>query len=425
MGETLTFIHAADIHIGAPFRGLRALTEEWGRRLGDAIPEAWDRVVTAAIDRDVDFVVVSGDIFDSVRASYRDYHRFFQGLWKLSDGGIPIYLCTGNHDPLSSWQQDFFALPPLATMLAADRPDFILHEREGRPSAIIAGRGYPNKVWSSKENIAAGLTRDAAVRALGSSASEVPFAVGVLHTGLNLDPVKAPTDPRELLRAGFDYWALGHIHRRTVNDENAPRVVFSGCIQGRDIRETGPRGVYEVTLCENHPPRLAFIPTASVVWERLEIDASFCSNIPDLVSTMLREQFAVNGTVSCEFMVSRITLTGATSLHEVLARPGVLEEVRETLNDSYAEFYCDALIDRTTSPLDREALRGEGLFPAVLLRASDAVCADPLHAIDYLQEEFLSRNIPMPSSLSEKHVRKLAEEATSLVLDLLVEGEES
>lgn len=424
MGETLTFIHAADIHIGAPFRGLRALTEEWGRRLSEAIPEAWDRVVDAAIDRDVDFVVVSGDIFDSVRASYRDYRRFFQGLWKLNDQGIPIYLCTGNHDPLSLWQQDFFALPPLATMLAADRPDFVLHEREGRSSALIAGRGYPNKVWSFKENIAAGLTRDAAVLALGTSAAEVPFAVGVLHTGLNLDPVKAPTDPRELLRAGFDYWALGHIHRRTVNDERCPRVVFSGCIQGRDIRETGPRGVYEVTLSEDRPPRLHFIPTASVVWERLEIDTSLCSNIPDLVAAIMREQFAVNGTVSCEYMVSRITLTGATPLHDVLARPGVLEEVRETVNDSYAEFYCDALVDRTTAPLDREALRTEGLFPSVFLRASDAMKAEPARAMDYLQEEFLSRNVPMLSSLSEDQAQRLAEEATSLVLDLLVEGED-
>ena len=51
MPETLTFIHAADLHIGAPFRGLRALSDEWARRLVDAIPGAWDRVVEAAVSR--------------------------------------------------------------------------------------------------------------------------------------------------------------------------------------------------------------------------------------------------------------------------------------------------------------------------------------------------------------------------------------
>lgn len=424
MTETLTFIHAADIHIGAPFRGLRALSDDWGRRLYDAIPQAWDRVVDAAIDRKVDFVVVAGDIFDSVRASYRDYRRFFQGLWRLDEQGIPTYLCTGNHDPLSLWQQDFFALPPSATMLAADRPDFTLYERDGRPLAIIAGRGYPNKVWSSNENIAAGITRAAALEFLGPRAAEAPFAVGVLHTGLNLDPVKAPTDPRALLRAGLDYWALGHIHRRTVNDERDPRVVFSGCIQGRDVRETGSRGVYEVRLTEAAPPQLTFIPTASVVWEQLEVDVSACSNIPELVSQVMREQFAVNGDDACEMMVTRISLVGATPLHEVLNRPGVLEEVRGTLNEAYSEFYCDSLIDRTRRPLDEEALRAEGLFPAVFLRATDVARSDPARQIDYVQEEFLARNLPMLSSLSEKKMARLTDETASLVLDLLVQGDD-
>lgn len=422
MADSLTFLHAADLHIGAPFRGLRALSEEWARRLTEAIPAAWDRVVELAVTRHVDFVVVSGDIFDSVRASYRDYLRFFEGLNRLDAEGIPSYLCTGNHDPLSLWQQDFFALPPSATMLAADRPDFALFEKEDRPLAIIGGRGYPNKVWSPNENIAEGITRAAAIRALGPRAAEAPYAVGVLHTGLTLDPVKAPSNPMELLRAGFDYWALGHIHKRWVNDERAPRIAFSGCIQGRDVRETGPRGVNLVTLSPGRPPEVTFVPTASVVWEAVKVDASDCANIPALVAKTMRELFAVNGDASCEMMVSRITFVGATPLHEVLARPGVLEEVRASLNDSYSEFFCDGLIDATTAPVDEAALRAEGLFPAVFLRTADSFADDLSGQIDYLQEEYLARNVPLTAALSEKKARHLTEEATRLVLDLLLQG---
>lgn len=422
MADSLTFLHAADLHIGAPFRGLRALSEEWARRLTEAIPAAWDRVVELAVTRHVDFVVVSGDVFDSVRASYRDYLRFFEGLNRFDAEGIPSYLCTGNHDPLSLWQQDFFALPPSATMLAADRPDFALFEKEDRPLAIIGGRGYPNKVWSPNENIAEGITRAAAIRALGPRAAEAPYAVGVLHTGLTLDPVKAPSNPMELLRAGFDYWALGHIHKRWVNDERAPRIAFSGCIQGRDVRETGPRGVNLVTLSPGRPPEVTFVPTASVVWEAVKVDASDCANIPALVAKTMRELFAVNGDASCEMMVSRITFVGATPLHEVLARPGVLEEVRASLNDSYSEFFCDGLIDATTAPVDEAALRAEGLFPAVFLRTADSFADDLSGQIDYLQEEYLARNVPLTAALSEKKARHLAEEATRLVLDLLLQG---
>ena len=110
MAERLTFIHAADLHIGAPFRGLRALSERWASRLVEAIPEAYERVVSAAIDNRVDFVVIAGDIFDTARPSYADYLTFFDGLSRLDAEGIPVYMCTGNHDPYTTWQRDLFNL---------------------------------------------------------------------------------------------------------------------------------------------------------------------------------------------------------------------------------------------------------------------------------------------------------------------------
>ncbi len=422
MADTLRFIHAADLHIGAPFRGLRALSPRWADRLIDAIPRAWDRVVDAAVRNEVDFVVVAGDVFDTARASYRDYLRFFRGLERLEEAGIASYLCTGNHDPYATWQQDFFSLPDHAVMLAADRPDFALHERDGRPLCVIAGRGYPNKVWADDQDIAAGITRAAAEAALGPRAAEAPFGVGVLHTGLDLDPVKAPTSPRGLRRAGLDYWALGHIHRRWVDDEADPRLAFSGCIQGRDIRETGRRGVMLVTLEKGAPNRAEFIPTASIVWQQVEVDASESPTLPALVEKVMRELFTVNGRSSCEEMVTRITLTGATALHEVLTRPGVLEDVRASINDSYPEFFCDALVDETTRPRDMDALRAEGLFPAVFLHAAEVLRADPAEERAYLQEEFLRRGIQLPSAPSGQ-LDKLAAEAQELVLDLLIQEE--
>lgn len=422
MADSVRFIHAADLHIGAPFRGLRGPSSRWADRLMEAIPRAWDRVVDAAVRNDVDFVVVAGDIFDAARASYRDYLRFFQGLVRLEEAGIASYLCTGNHDPYATWQQDFSLLPDHAVMLAADRPSFALHERDGRPLCVIGGRGYPNKVWANGEDIAAGITRAAGVEALGPRAAEAPFSVGVLHTGLDFDLVKAPTSRRALLRAGFDYWALGHIHKHWVDDEADPRLVFSGCIQGRDIRETGRRGVSLVTLEEGAPNRVEFIPTASIVWQQVAVDASGCPTLPALVEKVMRELFAVNGRSSCEEMVTRITLTGASGLHEVLGRPGVLEDVRASINGAYPEFFCDALVDETTRPRDLEALRAEGLFPAVFLRAAEAVRADVDEERAYLQDEFLRHGIALPSAPSGQ-LDELAAEAQELVLDLLTREE--
>lgn len=102
MARKITFVHTSDLHLGAPFRGMRAISERWANRLSEAIPNAYAKVVETALERNVDFVVIAGDVFDNSHASFSDYRCFFEGLEKLTEAGIPVYLCTGNHDPYSS-----------------------------------------------------------------------------------------------------------------------------------------------------------------------------------------------------------------------------------------------------------------------------------------------------------------------------------
>lgn len=427
MPKRLTFIHAADLHLGAPFRGLRALSDEWATRLLTALLESYDRVIDAALSREVDFVVIAGDIFDSARASYGEYRHFFDGLRRLEAAGIPAYLVTGNHDPYTSWQHDFFSLPSNAHMLPGDRPGFALFERDGEPLCLIGGRGYYNQTWPADECIAEGVTRDAAevaLTVLNPRAAEAPFSVGVLHTGLHLDPVKAPVEPDILMHSGMDYWALGHIHLKYAYPSfDDPRLVFSGCVQGRDIRETGERGIYQVTLTEGAPNQLEFIPTASVVWQRMRVDVSDCANLPAVTDKVMRELFRENGKAHCEEMVVRVTLTGATPLHTMLERGDVLAELRKHINDAYPVFFCDALVDATVQPRDKAALRREGLFPAVFLQVAESQRANPDDEIAFIQDEFLRKNVQLPSSYT-RSIDELAEEAENLVLDLLAQGDD-
>lgn len=421
MARQLRFLHGADLHLGAPFRGLRDVSPAWADRLMEAIPQAFDRLVDAALRHEVDFVVLAGDIFDTTQASYGDYLRFFRGLERLAGSGVPAYLCTGNHDPFSRWQQGLLELPAEVRMLSSERADFALYERDGEPLCVLGGRSYPNKVWSQDADIAEGVTRAAAERALGPRAAEAPFGVGVLHTGLSVDPYKAPVDPAQLLGAGFDYWALGHIHKRYVDDEADPRLAFSGCIQGRDIKETGPRGVNLVTLVEGEPNRVEFVPTASVALEMLTVDVSGCATLSAVSDAVMRAQFRANGNARCEEMVSRVTLIGATALHELLGQEGVLEDVRAALNGSYADFYVDALVDRTTRPLDKASLRAEGLFPAALMEAAKAQRRAPAAQQTLLQEAFMQARVA-PPTLTDEAAEGLMAQAEDLVLDLLAQG---
>lgn len=371
MGAKLTFIHSGDLHLGAPFRGLRALSPAWSQRLARAIPEAYDRVIQACIDNEAEFLLLAGDMFDTDKPSYAHYRHFMRGLERLRDAGIAAYMIPGNHDPSPNWHEIAPLLPENARLMSSDAAEYALHRgADGSPLCLIAARGFSNQ--ASDGSVADGMSRRAAEKACSACA---PFAVGMLHSGLWMDPLKAPVSESRLLAADMDYWALGHIHKRYATPPDDPRIAFCGCIQGRDIKETGSRGCYKVTLEEGMPNKVEFVPTAQVEWEQLLVDVERCAGLDDIRSACIRAMFDANAAAGCEEMVARVTIKGSTPLFDVLSRAGVIEELRADLNESYPAFFCDALVNATTPPADKEALRSQGLFPAALLRASDAMKA--------------------------------------------------
>lgn len=414
--ETLTFIHSGDLHLGAPFRGLRALSGSWSERLLRAIPEAWGRVVDACIDNQVDFLLLAGDIFDTDQPSYAHYRCFIEGLERLRDHGIRVYLCAGNHDPYPSWQRSPVTLPENARLFASDHPEFAVHCKDGRPLALIGCRGFTNQ--ASDGSIARGVTRRAAEEACGQSA---PFAVGMLHSGLWMDPNKAPVSEDELRAAGMDYWALGHIHMRYVDNPADPGIAYCGCIQGRDIKETGERGCLKVTLRHDAPAQLEVVPTASVEWQRIEVDVSEASGLGDVRALCVKAMFS-SAESACEEMVARITLTGATELHRELERDGVLEDLRCELNESYPDsLFCDALIDGTVLPIDKVALAEQGMFQAAFLKTAKTARNDAASNTARLRAAAAARRESLPENMDGMY-SDLVDRAEDLVLYLL-EGE--
>lgn len=420
MGERVTFIHSGDIHLGAPFRGLRALSPAWAQRLTHAIPEAFDRVIDACLENQVDFLLLAGDVFDTDKPSYAHHRHLIKGLTRLNEAGIAVYVIAGNHDPYANWKDILPSLPRNVRMFPSESAGYCMHRRGGGPLALIAARGFFNLPYNDKtRTIASGMTRASAIEACGSDA---PFAIGMLHSGLWMDPYKAPATEAELMAAGMDYWALGHIHKRYLSPEHDPKLGFCGCIQGRDIKETGERGCFKITLEEGLPTIAEFIPTASVQWERLRVDVSSCAGTGDILARCVREMFDANAKNPCEEMVARISFVGATPLYDMLARPGMLEGMRAELNESYPTFFCDALVNETTPLLDKEGMSRAGLFPAALLSASSGEKADIAAQVAYVQEEFAKRGIVAPQGM-ERSIERLAVEAEDLVLSLLEGGE--
>ena len=116
-------------------------------------------------------------------------------------------------------------------------------------------------------------------------------------------------------------------------------------------------------------------------------------------------------------MIFRVILAGKTSLHSRLDAH-VLDDLRQAVNDSYPFFFIDDIQGRTSAPLDKEALRAEGLFPAAYLGALDEYRKGDAAALQGVEDEFCSRDLPLPKTLG-RVMPTLCDEAEALVLDLL------
>ena len=415
MARSVTFIHAADLHLGAPFRGLRSLSSVWADRLVKSISDAYKQLIDDALTEQVDFVIIAGDVFDGSHPSYADFCLFRDGLERLNEAGIPVYFCTGNHDPYTMWAHDYGDLPSNVHLFDPNEASFFVYEKEGQPLAVLGGRSYYNQAWPLSEDISQGISREAARRIN----HEAPFFIGVIHTGLDIDPTRSPVKPKDLLSRNMDYWACGHIHHAHFVPKEDPIIAFSGCIQGRDIHETGPHGILKVTLYEGLPKEIAFLPTAQVVWECIEVDVSACSTISDIQEAITTKQFERNADSHCQNMLCRVILTGTTSLHRDL-HSQVLDDLRSVINDRYPFFFIDAIENRTRPELDRGAIKKEGLFPAVYLSTMRSQQKEKADGLMYIEQEFAAYNLPIPKL--QGCFDELCEEAETLVFDLLSES---
>lgn len=464
MARSIRFIHTADLHLGAPFSGLRTQSPRWANTLLTAIPTAFQRMIDVAITEAVDFVIIAGDIFDSARPSYADFALFMNGLQQLAAADIPVYCCTGNHDPLSSWSAEYGTLPSNTHLFSVETPSFFTfikgddgcdrrddagdgvrgahnaasasgtHNAPSAPSApsahnavsasdpirvVLGGRGYYARSFPQDRDVSEGITWANCCEALPGP-YEPDFTIGVIHTGLNIDPTRSPVEPRELMRRGLDYWACGHNHQKVLIPPDAPVIAFSGCPQGRAIQETGDHGILLVTLSDDEPNRVEFIPTAPVVWQRFEVDVSSCETITQIQEKIQATQFALNARSHAQHMICRVRLIGTTALHAQLTDQ-VREDIRRALNDSYDFFFIDAITGATRPPVDRATLEAEGLFPAVFMHTLDGKAASRAATVAELEQEFYQRGLTMPRGLADS-LEGAMDEAETIVLDLLSDG---
>jgi DNA repair protein SbcD/Mre11 len=362
------FMHAADLHLDSPFIGISGLDDNLRSFVQESTFRALERLVQLAIDQHVDFIVISGDIYDSSNISLRAQLRFLESLSRLGMEGIAVYVIHGNHDPLDSTKLTM-TLPPHVHVFGAEPASVTAVRRSDHQEvAVITGMSYP----TSK------VTDNIAIRYPAPSSGL--YHIGLLHANVDGDPqheTYAPCTKRDLIQAGYHYWALGHIHSRRTLQES-PFIVYPGNIQGRHVRETGPKGCYIVDVDGSFNTKLSFHELDSMRWHIVEAPLDSYQDVDEWrrsLESILTEIARENAD---GLSMIRVRITGRGPVHRQLEGGYVLDELLTDLRRREAAkgqtcgyrgcVWIESFSLQSGDAIDTERLLAEDSFAGDLLR---------------------------------------------------------
>ena len=345
----LKFIHAADIHIDSPLRGLENYESAPAEEIRGATRKALNNLINLAIEEEVSFVIISGDMYDGDWKDYNTGLFLLSRLSKLTSKGISVFIAKGNHDAESKITREL-KLPRGINLFSSKKPEtFTLKELN------IAIHGQSFAARAVTEDLAS--SYPAPVSGM--------FNIGVLHTSLNGREGHenyAPCSLDTLKSKNYNYWALGHVHKREILSEK-PWIVFSGNTQGRHIKETGPKGCMLVTIDTETLSVVSaeFRALHSLVWSLRTIDISGISETFEVVEAVRRDvekEFIKNNN---EFTALRIILKGSCKAHRQLSLEPEkwINEIRLSIADSSFgdSVWLEKLLIKTTFESDIEQIK--------------------------------------------------------------------
>jgi DNA repair exonuclease SbcCD nuclease subunit len=412
-----SFLHAADLHLGSPFLGLSSNDEELACRVASASREAFEELVDQAISIQVKFVVIAGDIYDGDWKDTTIGHFFNRQMARLAREGIPVYQVRGNHDA-ESVITSAVTLPDSVNVFSSRRPEtFLIPELK----VALHGQSFANR--AVPENLA--LTYPAPEPGM--------FNIGVLHTSCDGRPPHAnyaPCSVQDLLQRGYQYWALGHCHEYEVVN-TIPPVIFPGNLQGRSIRETGPKGAVVVEVEDGEVTGFSRVPLARIQWALISADLTGVTSEEEAFhifqAEIQKEVDKARGTP----LVLRMILTGTTPLHKMLRtqKERVKDEVYAAASRCTDEIWLESVKVQTsetsTVPTAHDAPLAAIELKALLdsIRGSPEVLQEARAALAQVKGKLPAMEVP-PEIFSDEGIANLLDEAGELLLSFGLSSEE-
>lgn len=406
MTKKISFIHAADLHLDSPFKGLANTPEHIFKEIRESTFRALERLVQTAIDKRVDFVLIVGDLFDNEKQSLKAQIRLKKAFEELQRHHINVYLSYGNHDYINgnihpvTYPNNVFIFPD-------EKVRQFTYEKGGERLATIHGFSYENRAVVHKK------AQDYQI-----SDETIPFHIAMLHGSLKSNTthdVYAPFQISDLLEEDFNYWALGHIHQREILKED-PAIVYPGNIQGRNRKEIGEKGCYHVVVTETGT-EISFIPLQAIQFNMLNVDVSACVTVDQLESCIQSMLEPMYGGIP---QLLDLTLVSDTLKLKQWENDHHVEDIVELVNETIAHKQIWSYIFRYTtqtrvSERDVELFKGDH-FIGELSRHFEKTSIQPF-VKELYHHKSARKYLDILTKEEEQHIKA---EARSLLLNELL-----
>lgn len=346
------FIHAADVHLDSPLRGLERYEGAPVDAIRAASRRSLENLVQLALDREVDFVLIAGDLYDGDWKDHNTGLFFVRQMSRLRAAGIPVIAIAGNHDAASRMSKKL-TWPENVEWLPHKRPGTARHPKLESLGVSVHGQSFATAEVNEK-----------LVLEYPPAVSH-RYNIGLLHTSLEGSSEHeryAPCTLNDLKAKDYDYWALGHIHQRQVVCES-PWVIYSGNTQGRHIRETGAKGCYVVTVDEQGASDVAFETLDVIRWEHCEVDLTEVASPSALLQGVRHAMRNVRSLHEGMPLAIRVSLVGDCGFHGHLVTDWERwnSEIRAiAVDEGGDEIWVEQVLLRSRIPAQSQPLLTDG-----------------------------------------------------------------
>ena len=262
----MNFVHMADMHFDTPFTNL-SLKNNFGKKRRLDQREIFKKIIKYIQENKIEYLFISGDLYENeyIQKTTIEYiNELFKEIPQTK-----IFITPGNHDPyLKNSMYNNFEWSKNVKIFTSKI------EKIETPEADIYGVGFDD-FYSTGLNIEN-------IKIENKNKINILITHGSLNTSDKMQLQYNPMNKNKLKELGFDYIALGHIHKPDYNTEPNQRIVYPGSTISMGFDELGEHGFITGNL-NKQKLELSFIPADNKEFKELEFDVSNINDFEKLI----------------------------------------------------------------------------------------------------------------------------------------------